>query len=100
MASGKSQLPSIWLAEFTSKAEFDAKASELGAQLEVMAAIDDRMLMSRHPFDIKAWCAACKSVGNDQSHNHAKRDAAKYPERFDETGIAFEARRVGNFNIR
>ena len=62
MASGKSQLPSIWLAEFTSKAEFDAEASELGAQLEVMAAIDDRMLMSRHPFDIKAWCAACKSV--------------------------------------
>ncbi len=59
MDSTHSHLPSIWLADFASKAEFDAQASALGGQLEVIAAIDDRMLQSRHPFDIKAWCAAC-----------------------------------------
>ena len=64
MTRGNSHLPSIWLADFASKAEFDAKASALGAQLEVIAAIDDRMLSSRHPFDIKAWCAACNAVTN------------------------------------
>lgn len=64
MASGNSQLPSIWIAEFGSKAEFDAKAAGFGAQLEVIAAIDDRMLISRHPFDIKAWCVACEAVTN------------------------------------
>ncbi|MDO8284794.1 MAG: class I SAM-dependent methyltransferase [Rhodoferax sp.] len=62
MSGGNSYLPSIWLADFCSKAQFDARASALGAQLEVMAAIDDRMLQSRHPFDIKAWCAACHAV--------------------------------------
>lgn len=62
MTSRNSHLPSIWLADFASKAEFDASASDLGAQLEVIAAIDDRMLQSRHPFDIKAWCAACNAV--------------------------------------
>lgn len=62
MIRGNSHLPSIWLADFASKAEFDARASELSAQLEVIAAIDDRMLQSRHPFDIKAWCAACGAV--------------------------------------
>ncbi len=62
MARGNSHLPSIWLADFASKAEFDALASELGTQLEVIAEIDDRMLQSRHPFDIKAWCAACNAV--------------------------------------
>lgn len=62
MASGRSHLPSIWMAEFANKSEFDAKAVELGAQLEVMAAMDDRMLVSRHPFDFKAWCAPCKAV--------------------------------------
>ncbi len=62
MISGNSQLPSIWLAEFASKAEFDSKAVAFNAQLEVIAAIDDRMLQSRHPFDLKAWCAACNKV--------------------------------------
>jgi hypothetical protein len=54
MASGNSHLPSIWMADFASKAEFDAQASALSSQLEVIAAIDDRMLQSRHPFNIKA----------------------------------------------
>jgi SAM-dependent methyltransferase len=62
MASGNSHLPSIWMADFASKAEFDAQASALSSQLEVIAAIDDRMLQSRHPFNIKAWCAACNAV--------------------------------------
>ena len=62
MISETSHLPSIWLAEFASKAEFDAKAIALGSQLEVIAALDDRMLQSRHPFDLKAWCAACNAV--------------------------------------
>ena len=62
MTSEISHLPSIWLAEFANKAEFDAKAVALSAQLEVIAAIDDRMLQSRHPFDLKAWCAACNAV--------------------------------------
>lgn len=58
----KSHLPSIWMAAFGSKTEFDTRAAELSAQLEVISAIDDRMLQSRHAFDIKAWCAACSSV--------------------------------------
>lgn len=62
MTRGTSHLPSIWMASFANKAEFDAQALELNAQLEVIAAIDDRMLQSRHPFDIKAWCAACNAV--------------------------------------
>ena len=62
MTSRNSHLPSIWLADFANKAEFDARASDTQAQLEVIAALDDRMLQSRHPFDIKAWCAACNAV--------------------------------------
>lgn len=62
MINGKSHLPSIWLAEFASKADFDARAATLGGQMEVISALDDRMLQSRHPFDIKAWCAACNAV--------------------------------------
>lgn len=62
MTHAKSHLPSIWLASFGSKAEFDTRAAELSAQLEVISAIDDRMLQSRHAFEIKAWCAACSAV--------------------------------------
>ncbi len=62
MTGRNSHLPSIWLADFANKAEFDARAAQTGAQLDVIGAIDDRMLQSRHPFDIKAWCAACNAV--------------------------------------
>ncbi len=70
MTSRNSHLPSIWLAEFTSKSEFDASAAALGTQLQVIAAMDDRMLQSRHPFDIKAWCAACNAVTTMQISWH------------------------------
>ncbi len=62
MTDRNSYLPSIWLADFCCKVQFDSRASALGAQLEVMAALDDRMMQSRHAFDIKAWCAACNAV--------------------------------------
>lgn len=52
--------PSIWLGNFTSKREFDARTG--GAFFDVLDTIDDRMLASRHGFSLKAYCAACEAI--------------------------------------
>jgi SAM-dependent methyltransferase len=62
MSFRESYLPSIWMAEFGSKDAFDSGFSNLSAQLKVMGSIDDGMIRSRHPFDLKAWCSSCGEV--------------------------------------
>lgn len=51
--------PSIWLGSFSGKHDFDAHASRLHDVFGVLDAIDDRMLPSRHPTTLRAYCAAC-----------------------------------------
>lgn len=54
--------PSIWLGEFSKKAEFDEAATQLGAAFSVYDWIDDRLLYSRHGFLYPAFCRACEQV--------------------------------------
>ncbi len=54
-----SVLPSIWLADFSAKDDFDVFFEQNSAAFAVMNEIDDRMLISRHPFRCRAWCAFC-----------------------------------------
>lgn len=55
-------LPSIWLGEFRTKAEFDKANPQLAATFAVLDWIDDRLLYSRHPFSYPAYCSACERV--------------------------------------
>ncbi len=55
-------LPSIWLGEFRSKAEYDAQSQALTAAFSVYDWIDDRLLYSRHPLSYPAYCVACEQV--------------------------------------
>ncbi|MCE5268093.1 MAG: class I SAM-dependent methyltransferase [Planctomycetaceae bacterium] len=55
-------LPSIWLGQFRSAAEWQSRIADFEAMHEVCADIDDRLLWSRRPFAVKGWCAVCKSV--------------------------------------
>ncbi len=59
-------LPSIWLGEFRSKAEYDAQGQALAAAFSVYDWIDDRLLHSRHPFSYPAYCVACAQVTSIQ----------------------------------
>lgn len=59
-ASGMT-LPSIWVGTYRSAQEWAADTGRL-ALATVVDAIDDRMLTSRHPAVVQAWCAACDSV--------------------------------------
>ncbi len=59
--SGRS-FPSIWLGDFHSKADFDAQAADLAAAFSVFDRIDDRLLYSRHPMTMPAYCSACGKV--------------------------------------
>jgi SAM-dependent methyltransferase len=54
--------PSIWIANFRNKHEFDRRSSELASLFGVLGGIDDNVLQSRHPFSIKAYCAVCSEV--------------------------------------
>lgn len=51
--------PSIWLGSFPGKQAFDAQGARLHELFGVLDAIDDRMLPSRHPAPLRAYCAAC-----------------------------------------
>lgn len=51
--------PSIWLGSFDGKPAFDAQAARLHETFGILDAIDDRMLPSRHPTTLRAYCAAC-----------------------------------------
>ena len=55
-------LPSIWLGDFRSKADYDVRAPALGAAFSVFDWIDDRMLQSRHAFSFPAYCSTCEKV--------------------------------------
>lgn len=54
--------PAIWLGEFRSKADYDANALKLADAFSTLDWIDDRVLYSRHPFVMKAYCSACENV--------------------------------------
>jgi SAM-dependent methyltransferase len=54
--------PSIWLVDFFDKQGFDRRASELASLFGVLDGIDDKVLQSRHPFSVKAYCAVCREV--------------------------------------
>ncbi len=54
--------PSIWVGAFRSAAEWNADVAERDATLAVFDDIDDRMMRSRHSFDIRGWCAVCDGV--------------------------------------
>lgn len=60
--TNKDFFPSIWLGDFTSKHDFDASKDRLHQLISVLGPIDDRFWSSRHPFAIKAYCAACAEV--------------------------------------
>ena len=55
-------LPSIWLAEFRSKSDFDQFIVENRDQLMLFLDIDDRLTRDRHAFWFKAWCSVCSDV--------------------------------------
>lgn len=61
-ASGSLPLPSPWIAEFASQADYEALAPRWAEAFKAMDAIDDRVLCSRHPFQHPAYCAACERV--------------------------------------
>jgi SAM-dependent methyltransferase len=54
--------PSIWLAEFRSKAEYDEKVNQLSAAYSVYDWMDDRLLYSRHAMTNPAYCSVCGHV--------------------------------------
>lgn len=55
-------LPSIWHGDFSSHADFEARAESLREAFRVFDWIDDRLLQSRHPFVFPGYCAFCESV--------------------------------------
>lgn len=54
--------PSIWLGDFSCKAEYDSESENLRSTFQVYDWLDDRILYSRHPFAFHAYCAACDKV--------------------------------------
>lgn len=60
--SSNQLFPSIWLGDFRSKKEFDSQAGKLGEVFAVLDQIDDRLLSSRHPVELKAYCVACATL--------------------------------------
>jgi SAM-dependent methyltransferase len=55
-------IPSIWLGRFHTVQEWQAARDELSAAQSVADIMDDRIIVSRHPFVTDAWCAVCKAV--------------------------------------
>lgn len=55
-------MPSIWIGKFRTGQEWEAEAAERDAVLTVFDAIDDKVMSSRHPFDVQAWCSVCCAV--------------------------------------
>jgi len=56
------RLPSIWLGDFSSKADFDLVSTQLSKLFSVFDWIDDRLLFSRHSFTYPAYCTGCSKV--------------------------------------
>ncbi|MDO8364858.1 MAG: class I SAM-dependent methyltransferase [Actinomycetota bacterium] len=56
------ELPSIWLGSFASGQEWAQAVPQRAALAPVIDAIDDRLMVSRHPVAVQAWCAACEQV--------------------------------------
>lgn len=55
------RLPSIWVGTYRSAQEWADDTEHRSAVLGVFDGVDDKMMSSRHPFDIRAWCASCQS---------------------------------------
>ena len=55
----KSLLPSAWIISFRNGNEWTARQSDLAAAKLVSSEIDDRLIHSRKPFRIRAFCAYC-----------------------------------------
>jgi len=54
--------PSIWLDDINSASDWAAKSKSFADTSFVLDAIDDRLLTSRHPFNMNAWCTVCEST--------------------------------------
>jgi|SaaInlStandDraft_1057018.scaffolds.fasta_scaffold80398_2 SAM-dependent methyltransferase len=54
--------PSIWVGSVASTAEWHDQSATFAGLTAVFDGIDDRMMSSRHPFEITGWCAVCNSV--------------------------------------
>ncbi len=54
--------PSIWVRDFRSKAEYDSAAPQLVSVYSVYDWLDDRVLHSRHAFNLPAYCSFCDRV--------------------------------------
>jgi SAM-dependent methyltransferase len=58
----KAYMPSIWLGDFHSKAEFEQAMPRLKSIFTIYDWIDDRLLLSRHRFVLPAYCVGCDKV--------------------------------------
>lgn len=57
-----SLLPSIWLGEFSQYDSWLRERSAFVCLSSVADSIDDKVLSSRHPHHMAAWCASCLSI--------------------------------------
>jgi len=63
------KIPSIWLGDFHSKAEYDENAPKLAAAFSVYDWIDDRLLHSRHAFTFPG--SVDENFGNEAAFESA-----------------------------
>lgn len=52
--------PSIWRKDFNNKREFDQYSEQLAGFFQVADYLDEKVLNTRHPIDIKAFCSFCR----------------------------------------
>lgn len=59
-----SLLPSIWLGAFTCAEHWQQarQARQVSTARALCGSVEDRVLWSRHPMDIEAWCSACEDI--------------------------------------
>jgi SAM-dependent methyltransferase len=58
----KTMLPSIWRGDLRSAADWTAAQPNYAILEQAADAIDDRLIVSMHPFDIRGWCVVCRTV--------------------------------------
>ena len=61
LATGR-MLPSIWRGDFASATEWTAAQAEYAVLGQAADAVDDRLIVSRHPFAIHGWCDVCRAA--------------------------------------
>lgn len=55
-------IPSIWLGAFSCYSDWVHAETALADAFRLLDSIDDRQLLSRHPFNVDAWCVQCTAV--------------------------------------